>query len=519
MADPVVTLDAARLAVDPGGQAQVTVTVANTGTIVEGYQIEVLGEAAAWSQVTPPEVSVYPQQTGTAVIIFSPPAGSAVSGGVVAFGVRARSTVDPDASAVAEGDLEVKQVVGLQAKITPVTSTGRWRGYHNVQFSNWGNAGVRLKVTASDPDEALGFLVKPPVVDVPLGATARVKITVRTRKPFLRGNPVRLPFQVVGEREDAEPQTGPVQPYADPGRPVVDAALNQKPILSKAVVIIGAVAIAAIVGSIVFATTRQSAAQQLPDSVPPTPELVAAATDPTTIRLSWKKIELIQGYNLFSIDPTTKGTFATAKLAADLDQWSIPDLKPKTLHCYQLQAVRPNLLSRRSNVACATTSDALPSASPSPTTSGTSAPPSTTASGSGSTTGSTSPPQSGSSGGTSTSPPATGSPSPSSGASAAVPADKWIAAARFSMSEDQIDQVIARLGQNGLKAAWLDGTSYPSMVTDGGSAFQWPGLIAYLGPFDSPDQARQTCTQIDPLLDGVPPVGQTCQVLKPGQQQ
>lgn len=100
-----------------------------------------------------------------------------------------------------------------------------------------------------------------------------------------------------------------------------------------------------------------------------------------------------------------------------------------------------------------------------------------------------------------------------------MPADKWIAAARFSMSEDQIDQVIARLGQNGLKAAWLDGTSYPSMVTDGGSAFQWPGLIAYLGPFDSPDQARQTCTQIDPLLDGVPPVGQTCQVLKPGQQQ
>jgi hypothetical protein len=508
MADPVVTLDPTRVSVDPGGQARITVTVANTGAIVEGYRIEVLGEAAAWTEVTPADVSVYPQQTATAVVVFSPPAGSTVSGGVLAFGVRARSTVDPDASAVAEGDLEVNQVVGLQAKITPVTSTGRWRGYHLVQFSNWGNSAVRLKVTAADPDEALGFLVKPPVIDVPLGGMARAKITVRTRKPFLRGNPVRLPFQVVGEREDAGPQTGPTQPYADPGRPVVDAALNQKPILTKTVVIIGALVLAAIVAAVAYAVTRPNPDQQLPNSVPPTPELAAVPIGPDTIQLTWKKIDLVQGYTLFTIDPQTKGTFGTQKLDADLNQFPIAGLKPKSVHCYQLQSVRPNLLSRRSNLACATTLDAAASASPTPTTSPAQSP-------SSSATATTS--SSASTGGSSTT--TTPSQSPTSGGSAAVPAGKWIAAARFSMSQNDIDQVIMKLGQNGQTATWLDGTLFPQMVTDSGTPFHWSGPIAYVGPFDSPDQAKQACTKIDPMLDGVPPVGQSCQVLQPGQQQ
>ncbi len=74
-------------------------------------------------------------------------------------------------SAVVEGDLDLGRVFGLQAKISPVTSTGRWRGRHLVQFTNWGNAPVRLKLTPTDPDEKLGFVVHPEIVEVPIGAT------------------------------------------------------------------------------------------------------------------------------------------------------------------------------------------------------------------------------------------------------------------------------------------------------------------------------------------------------------
>lgn len=518
MADPVVRLDVARIAVDPGGRGQATVTVTNPGERVEGYRIDVLGDAAPWSQVTPPSVSVYPQQSATAVIVFSPPAGSGVAGGVVAFGVRAQSEVDPDSSAVAEGDLDVKEIVGLQATITPATSTGRWRGYHNVSFSNWGNSAERLKIIASDPDEALGFLIKPPVVDVPLGGRARVKITVRTRKPFLRGNPVRLPFEVVGEREDAGPQTGPVQPYADPGRPTAQGTFNQKPILSKAVVIIGTAVVVAAVGAGIVAATRHPAAQALPNAVPPTPELVATATGPSTIELTWKKIELIQGYNLFTIDPLTKRTFGTASVNANVDQSVITGLEPATEHCYQLQALRPNLLSRRSNLACATTAKPARTASPTPSTMATSASPtsqtsqptqptqSPTTQSSSSTTGGSSP----------SSQPTV---SPTNGVSAPVQPGQWIAVARYGDDQAQIEAASAKLAQHGLAAGWLDGPQYPNMIINGGLSFKPLGPVAYAGPYATADEATQACSTVDQVLSGMPPTGESCLAVQPGQQQ
>ena len=222
--DPVIRLDSDRVAVEPGGQAQVGVTISNPGSIVEGYTLDVVGEGpSSWAQVIPAELSVYPQQEARAIVTFSPPSGTAAPSGTNAFGVRARSTVDPDTSAVAEGDVEIGKVFGLQAKIVPVTSSGRWRGRHVVQLSNWGNAPATLRMVASDPDAALGFYVRPDVVELPLGGTATVRMSVRTRKPFLRGSAVRLPFSVVGERADAgasiNPSPIPAMAYADPSRP------------------------------------------------------------------------------------------------------------------------------------------------------------------------------------------------------------------------------------------------------------------------------------------------------------
>src|SRR5829696_7898183 len=157
VADPVISLEVERTSAQPGGQARVSLTVFNPGTLVEGYQLQVLGPLAPWSEVVPPEVSVYPQEEATAAVVFSPPTGTGVPSGLQPFGVIARSTVDLQASAVAEGDIEIGQVFGLQAKIIPVTSSGRWRGRHVIQISSQGTAPSRLRMTASDPDAALGF--------------------------------------------------------------------------------------------------------------------------------------------------------------------------------------------------------------------------------------------------------------------------------------------------------------------------------------------------------------------------
>ena len=92
MADPLISLDTEHAFVQPGGQVRVTVTITNTGNLVEGYWLQVLGPAAAWAEVVPPEISVYPQQDATAAVILSPPADGSALSGVLPFGVLASST-------------------------------------------------------------------------------------------------------------------------------------------------------------------------------------------------------------------------------------------------------------------------------------------------------------------------------------------------------------------------------------------------------------------------------------------
>ena len=210
--DPLVTVDTDSVSVEPGGQASLTVRVRNVSSIVEGFRIDVLGEASPWARVLPDHLEVLPQGEGIATVLFSPPSGVATRAGAVPFGVRATSQVDANASAVAEGDLSVGGVSLSQAKITPVTSKGRFSAKHRVEFSNWGNTPLRLRLEASDPDNALGFLVTPEYLDLPLGTSGHAKVKVRSRKPQWRGLPSRRTFRVVGRPlapGSFEPAPGP----------------------------------------------------------------------------------------------------------------------------------------------------------------------------------------------------------------------------------------------------------------------------------------------------------------------
>jgi hypothetical protein len=98
VAEPLISLDYERTSPQPGGQAQVIVTVTNPGTVVEGHRLRVLGPMAPWSKV-PPEVSVYPQPQTTAAVVILPPTGTGVLSGLQPFGVIARSTLDLSAGA------------------------------------------------------------------------------------------------------------------------------------------------------------------------------------------------------------------------------------------------------------------------------------------------------------------------------------------------------------------------------------------------------------------------------------
>jgi hypothetical protein len=379
--DPLVTLEPTELSVEPSGQVRAEITVRNPGTVVEGYRIEVLGETAdqgppAWAQVYPPELRVFPKETGTASIVFAPPTASGNAGGKFPFGVRVASTLDSERAAVAEGDLEVGRVFGLQATITPLTSTGRWRGYHVIKYTNWGNTPVRLRLKASDPDERLGFFLRPDEVELPLGGKAEARLTVRTRKPFLRGQQTRLPFEVVGE-QDGVPQRQPAHAMlSDPGRPLINGALMQKPIISRGVVMLALACVALVIGALLLAFKAPQKKQTFEQEGTPSPPtaLTAKTAKNGAVELDWHAAQDVSGYKVLvlqgstqiasaKIDDGSQGRFLTTALG----------LAPATRYCFLMESLRGTTESSKTRPVCQKT-PAAPKSSASGTASGGGAP-------------------------------------------------------------------------------------------------------------------------------------------------
>lgn len=510
MADPSLRLDPTSVSVQPGGQAQVSVTVTSESAIVEGYELTVLGgQPSRWAEVVPSTVNVYPGEEATATVVFSPPTGTEAVSGRFPFGVKATSTESDDASSVAEGTVELGAVSGLQMKMVPVTSRGRWKGRHVIRLDNWGNAPARLRLVPSDKDAVLGFYLKPDVVELPVGASTSVRLTARGRRPFLRGNPETHAFQVVGEPLDRPPGPAPATPYADPSRPVVDGGLLQKPILSRAVVALATLLVLGVVAAGVWAWHRPQGA---PGSLgklgtPPTPkDFQVASSDARSIKLRWKPVDQIDSYALLRVEPEDRqSVMGETSVNASQNVYTVTDLEPDTTACFKLLAIRAGLRGPATAPVCGrtTTAPASPSATP-------------TASQSGSATGSPGQ-QATTPNGPSSPAPGTdtsnGEPSPSlSGSAAPLGGGKWVLVTTAADQDspagrESVDGVTAKLKKAGLPTAQtIDSTQFPKLQVGDGTKPLW---LSVVGPYDTQQAALLDCTKVDKVT------GTFCRAVQP----
>lgn len=541
MTDPVLSIEPDRISVEPGGQASVVLTIANQGTIVEGFRVDVVDDQsgsgalgpASWSEFIPPEgasrepggalvVSVYPQQQQQVTVVFSPPSGAQAPGGESVFGLRVVSVVDPAVSVVVEGDVEVGQVFGVQAKLVPVTSSGRWRGRHTVQLSNWGNAPTRLRLLATDPDQALGFMVRPEVIDLPLGGSATARVTARTRHPRLRGAAARLPFTITGQPDPAPVVTAAAVPglaTPDPARPSVDGAFTQKAILSRGTV--GAAGLAAVlaIGLAAWAFTRAEAGETFQEQgVPPTPLVAAVAAGPSAVRLSWPPLERVQGYRLLHLGPDGRAVESTEQLAKEVGAHQVDDLDADRRYCFQLVAIRGDLESPPSERACARTGPA-PTAGSGSTTRATPTPASTTAGagqgggpGGGPGPGASRPAGGATSAGATTGAPTQTQPggAPSSASPPVEPTSVGVVppgapelaggkqvmilrafAELVPLAKENAEELVGDLQDDGVEARLLHTTDYPDI-----DPTFTPSWLVYLGPYDDTSEARSDCAAV-----------------------
>lgn len=197
-------LSEARLDIVPGGRKSLTVTVRNTGSVVDEFSFEVLGRAAQWATVTPSVIPLFPGAEGTAEVTFVLPQDSAVQTGEIDIAIKVDSKEDADGSTVEEAVLVVGAFVDAFAELVPRTTQGSRRGTTQLALDNHGNARLDASITAADPDNALKFEIDPPGIVVEPGKANFANVRITPVKTFWRGPERTIPFKVTANTTTAQ---------------------------------------------------------------------------------------------------------------------------------------------------------------------------------------------------------------------------------------------------------------------------------------------------------------------------
>ncbi|GAA2724035.1 COG1470 family protein [Cellulomonas aerilata] len=196
------TLDPSPVTLDPGGVATVPLQIHNSGTIVEGYRLEVVGPAVGWASVEPAEVTLYPDTSATATVMFFPPRSADVAAGELRYGVRVVPDAHPEQAVVPEGAVEVLPFSDTTAELIPRTSHGRRSARVRVAVDNRGNRPVTVALRASDQARLVSFDVRPEVSTVAPGQATFVDVRVRPDTTIWRGPARTLPYTAVVDPRD-----------------------------------------------------------------------------------------------------------------------------------------------------------------------------------------------------------------------------------------------------------------------------------------------------------------------------
>ncbi|MGH6655099.1 MAG: hydrolase, partial [Actinocrinis sp.] len=210
--------------VAPGTVAQVELAVTNTGTVVDSFTFEVLGDPAPWALAEPAELSLFPGQGGTATLRFTPPVDPGLTPGPRPYAVRITSNEDPLHPRVEEGVLDIAGVPVLSADLSPRTGRARGKraGKYRVAIDNRGNAPAVVEVSGWDTQDLVDVTVAPPRIEVAPGSAVFVTARTRARTRFWRGPSVLHRFTVAARPAEAGAAAGASAP--DP----LDASLLQE---------------------------------------------------------------------------------------------------------------------------------------------------------------------------------------------------------------------------------------------------------------------------------------------------
>ncbi|WP_174185826.1 PASTA domain-containing protein [Nocardia barduliensis] len=167
-----------QLTVDPGSAVVTTLTVHNTGTRVEEFELGVAGPMRPFAHLEPAVLSVFPDDRATAVLRFAPPRDPRTRAGQAPFLVGVRSRVNARVSDSGSGTLTIGSFTDVRAALRPETSRGRKAGTHTVTITNAGNVPLAVQIVLTDRTGTLTFQPPRAVAQLTPGGAADTPVLI-----------------------------------------------------------------------------------------------------------------------------------------------------------------------------------------------------------------------------------------------------------------------------------------------------------------------------------------------------
>lgn len=223
-----------------GGPATVQVEITNTGEIISGYQVRVLGADPAWVSVDDATPTLFPGSSVVVGVTLTPPPD--LPAGARRLAVQVRETTPPHHATVADLELRVAAAPGTTVALDPAAVTAGRRASFGVTVHNTGNTTVEGTLAGADPEDRVGFRFVPEAVRLAPGESLSARVEARARRPLL-GSPAVRPLTVRLEQRGDGTEPG-AEPLGEaPG------SMVQRPVLGR-----GAIALAGLLAAVtVFA--------------------------------------------------------------------------------------------------------------------------------------------------------------------------------------------------------------------------------------------------------------------------
>ena len=180
--------------VNAANTVEVLVTVHNTGTLIGGYQIRMLGADPSWVTLQADSLSLFPDEMQTVTATVAVPDG--VAAGERRMAVQVRELTPPYAISINELELQVPASEELAAQLTPMTVIGGGHGMFGVLLHNTGNTTITTELAGRDAEDVMWFEFEPAVVTLEPGDQAISDLRASGPRRWF-GQPVVRPFGVL----------------------------------------------------------------------------------------------------------------------------------------------------------------------------------------------------------------------------------------------------------------------------------------------------------------------------------